>query len=111
LQLSVETRQSGDITIVHCEGRVVFRDEAVVLSRVAKAALGDSQEVIIDLGSVLDMDSAGLGELVFLHMAAEDQGRRLKLAGANSMLRELFSLTRLASIFETFPSVEAALAT
>jgi anti-anti-sigma regulatory factor len=44
-------------------------------------------------------------------MAAEDQGRRLKLAGANSMLRELFSLTRLASIFETFPSVEAALAT
>jgi anti-sigma B factor antagonist len=110
LELSVETRQSGDITIVHCEGRVVFRDEAVVLSRVAKAALGDSQEVIIDLGSVLDMDSAGLGELVFLHMAAEDQGRRLKLAGANSLVSELFGLTRLSSVFESFPSVEAALA-
>jgi anti-sigma B factor antagonist len=110
LKLSVETRQSGDITIVHCEGRVVYRDEAVILSRVVKAALGDSQEVIIDLAHVLDMDSAGLGELVFLHMAAEDQGRRLKLAGANAQVQELFDLTRLSSIFQTFSSVNDALA-
>lgn len=110
MKLSVETRQSGDITIVHCEGRVVYRDEAVVLSRVVKAALIDSQEVIVDLGKVQDMDSAGLGELVFLHMAAEDQGRRLKLAGANSLVTELFDLTRLASIFQSFPNVESALA-
>jgi anti-sigma B factor antagonist len=109
LKLSVETRQSGDITIVHCEGRVVYRDEAVILSRVVKAALIDAQEVIVDLGKVQDMDSAGLGELVFLHMAAEDQGRRLKLAGANSLVTELFDLTRLASIFESFPSVEDAI--
>lgn len=110
LKLSVETRQSGDITIVHCEGRVVYRDEALILARVVKATLGDSQEVIIDLGGVLDMDSAGLGELVFLHMAAEDQGRRLKLAGANVQVSELFELTRLSSIFQTFPSVADALA-
>jgi anti-sigma B factor antagonist len=109
LKLSVETRQSGDVTIVHCEGRVVYRDEAVILARVVKAALGDSQEVIVDLQNVLDMDSAGLGELVFLHMAAEDQGRRLKLAGANSLVNELFELTRLSSIFQTFPTVEDAL--
>lgn len=110
MKLSVETRQSGDITIVHCEGRVVYRDEAIILSRVVKAALGDSQEVIIDLTSVLDMDSAGLGELVFLQMAAEDQGRRLKLAGANSLVTELFELTRLSSIFQIFASLEDALA-
>ncbi len=110
MKLSVEARQSGDITIGHCEGRVVYRDEALILARVVKATLGDSQEVIIDLGGVLDMDSAGLGELVFLHMAAEDQGRRLKLAGANVQVSELFELTRLSSIFQTFPSVADALA-
>jgi anti-anti-sigma factor len=88
----------------------VYRDEALILARVVKATLGDSQEVIIDLGGVLDMDSAGLGELVFLHMAAEDQGRRLKLAGANVQVSELFELTRLSSIFQTFPSVADALA-
>lgn len=110
MNLSLETRQLGDITIIHCEGRVVYRDEAIILSRVVKAALGDSQEVIIDLANVLDMDSAGLGEFVFLHMAAADQGRRLKLAGANSMVNELFDLTRLSSLFQTFPTVEDALA-
>ena len=110
MKLSVETRQSGDIAIVRCEGRVVYRDEAAILSRVVKAALGDSQEVIIDFGNVLDMDSAGLGELVFLHMAAEDQGRRLKLAAANAMVSELLELTRLAPLFQMFPTVEDALA-
>ena len=63
MKLSVETRQTGDITIVHCEGRVVYRDEAVVLARVVKAV--DPQEVIVDLANIPDMDSAGLGELVF----------------------------------------------
>ena len=111
MKLSVETRQSGDITIIHCQGRVVYRDEAVVLSRVAKAALIDSQEVIVELGKVTFMDSAGLGELVFLHMAAEEQGRRLKLAAASPLVSELFELTRLSSIFAMFPTLEDALDT
>jgi len=110
LKLSVETRQSGDVTIVRCEGRVVYRDEAAILSRVVKAALVDSQEVIIDFANVLYMDSAGLGELVFLHMAAEDQGRRLKLAAVNSLVTELLELTRLSPLFQTFRNVKDALA-
>ena len=77
MKLSVETRQSGDITIIHCEGRVVYRDEAVVLSRVAKAALVDSQEVIIDLGKVTFMDSAGLGDsLDGTHRSVQHGGGR-----------------------------------
>src|SRR5580658_2148770 len=31
LKLSLETRNSGDVMIVHCQGRIVYRDEAASL--------------------------------------------------------------------------------
>src|SRR5258708_38929093 len=31
LKLSLETRNRGDILIVHCQGRIVYRDEASAL--------------------------------------------------------------------------------
>ena len=33
LKLSLETRYRGDVLIVHCQGRIVYRDEAVALSK------------------------------------------------------------------------------
>jgi len=33
LKLSLETRNRGDVIVVHCQGRIVYRDEAAALSR------------------------------------------------------------------------------
>ena len=33
LKLSLETRNCGDVMIVYCQGRIVYRDEAAALSR------------------------------------------------------------------------------
>jgi hypothetical protein len=32
LKLTLETRNHGDVIIVYCQGRIVFRDEAIALS-------------------------------------------------------------------------------
>ena len=46
LKLSLETRQVGDVIIVHCEGRIVYRDEAAALTRVVMEALQHTREVV-----------------------------------------------------------------
>jgi len=61
--------------IIHCEGRIVYRDEAAALSRVVGEALQDTREVILDFEGVESLDSAGLGELVLAHISAEGQAR------------------------------------
>src|SRR5579864_2789324 len=33
LKLSLETRNRGDVIVVHCQGRIVYRDEAAALDR------------------------------------------------------------------------------
>jgi anti-sigma B factor antagonist len=110
LKLSLETRRLGDVVVVHCEGRIVFRDEATALSRVAVEALQTAKEVILDLEGVDRIDSAGLGELVFVYVSAEGFGRTVKLAGPNPRVRALLDLTNLSSVFEICPSLAAALA-
>ena len=74
MKLSLETRHLGDVIVVHCEGRIVYRDEAAALTRVATAALQNTREVVLDLEGVQRIDSAGLGELVLDPMAAEATG-------------------------------------
>jgi anti-anti-sigma regulatory factor len=57
------------------------------------------------------MDSAGLGELVLLHMWAESEGETVKLVGANAHVRELLETTNLSSLFEIHSSLAGALGT
>jgi anti-sigma B factor antagonist len=109
LELILESRQAGDVTVVHCRGRMVYREEAVAVSRAVCEALQESREVILDLGGVQNVDSAGLGELVVAHVSAEEQGKTVKVVGANRAISELLELTNLSYVFELYPNLAAAL--
>lgn len=108
LKLSLETRNSGDVVIVHCQGRIVYRDEAAALSRVAGEALQGGSKLVLDLSGVSAMDSAGIGELALLQTWAQERNANLKCAGANDLVRTLLDLTNLDSVVEVHPSVESA---
>jgi ABC-type transporter Mla MlaB component len=76
LNLSLECRQSGGIIVIHCAGRIVYREEAAALSRKVGKALRHTREVVLDLAGVGRLDSAGLGGLVLVHNSAESKARR-----------------------------------
>ena len=109
MKLSLETRQVGDVIIVHCEGRIVYRDEAAALTRVVTEALEHTREVILDLEGVERIDSAGLGELVLIRLSAEANGSTLKLAAPSARVRALLDLTHLSSVLEVHDSLAEAL--
>jgi anti-anti-sigma factor len=109
LKLSLETRNCGDVIIVHCQGRIVYRDEAAALSRVVGEVLLQTKNVVLDLSGVSSMDSAGIGELALLQTWAQEKNANLKCAGANSLVRTLLDLTNLDSVLEVHPSLDAAL--
>jgi anti-anti-sigma factor len=109
LKLSVETRNQGDVIIVHCQGRIVYRDEAAALSRVVGEILHKGTKLVLELSGVSSMDSAGIGELALLQTWAQDRKAELKCAGANSTVRTLLDLTNLDSVLEVHPTLDAAL--
>jgi anti-anti-sigma factor len=110
LKLSLETRNRGDVMIVHCQGRIVYRDEAAALSRLVGEFLENRGKVVLDLSGVSSIDSAGIGELAYLYTRARSQNAELKCASPTPFVRDLLDLTNLDSVLEIHPSVGEALA-
>lgn len=109
LKLSLETRNRGGVMIVHCHGRIVYRDEAAALSRLVGEVLQHARKLILDLSGVSAMDSAGIGELALLQSWAQGNNAGLKCAGPNPFVRNLLELTNLDSVLEIHGSVDEAL--
>lgn len=109
MKLSLETRNLGDVMIVHCQGRIVYREEAAALSRLAGDVMQHARKVILDLSGVTSIDSAGIGELALLYTIAQARNVELKCAGPNSLVRTLLELTNLDTVLEIYASVEDAM--
>jgi anti-anti-sigma factor len=109
LKLSLETRNHGDVIVVHCQGRIVYRDEAAALSRLVGEILQHASKLVLDLSGVNSMDSAGIGELALVQTWAQGKNVNLKCAGPNSLVSNLLDLTHLDRVIDVHPSVEDAI--
>ena len=58
LKLSLEARNHGEVVVVHCHGRIVYRYEAAALSRVVGEMLHDRSKLVLELSGVRSIDSA-----------------------------------------------------
>ncbi|HEY3973918.1 MAG TPA: STAS domain-containing protein [Candidatus Sulfotelmatobacter sp.] len=109
MKLSLETRNHGNVIIVHCQGRIVYREEAAALSTVVGEALQQTRTLVLDLSGVSSIDSAGIGELALLQTWAQRVSVSLKCAAPTPLVSALLELTNLDSVLEIHPSVDAAL--
>jgi anti-anti-sigma factor len=96
--------------VLHCQGRLIFRNEAPSLSEIAAEVLPITGRMVVDLAGVEAVDSASLGEMVLMQMWANAAGYTLKFASPSTPVRHLFEITNLASIFDVYNSVPEAVA-
>jgi anti-sigma B factor antagonist len=68
------------------------------------------RKLLLDLGDVSYVDSAGLGQLVQVHATTTRQGGSLKLLNVTKRLRDLLVVTKLLVVFDAFDSEAEALA-
>jgi anti-anti-sigma factor len=109
LKLSLEARNRGDVIVVHCQGRIVYRDEVAALSRMVGDILQNASKVVLELSGVSVIDSAGIGGLALLQSWAQEKNATLKCAGANSLVRTMLGLTNLDTVIEVHASLESAI--
>src|SRR4029077_17801174 len=66
VKLNLEIRETNDVTVIYCQGRIAYRNEAVALSNKGADLLPATREMVIERSGVEMIDSAGLGELVVI---------------------------------------------
>ncbi len=99
--LEVSTTRTGDQTTVVCTGRIVG-ETAKELSSEVRAAISDSEAIVVDLSNVSYMDSSGLGTLVTLYISAKRARKTFKLVKLSDRVAELLRITKLASVFDGY---------
>ena len=108
LRLSVESRVMEEFAVISCKGRIAYGMEAAALSGEIAELAPQTRRVVIDLSGVEMIDAAGLGELVSVAVAAQASGCSITLAAPDDFIRHLLELTKLTSVFEVHPTLEAA---
>jgi anti-anti-sigma factor len=102
LTITIENR--GEITTLHCIGRIVRGAETAIL---CSAVQHVGRHVVLDLARVDAVDAAGIGALVSLQAA----GVYLTLMNPTEQVRAVLKAAKLDSIFEIYESQSTAVTT
>jgi len=111
MTLKIETRQADGVSIMSCQGRIVFGEEAAALRENLKQVLSSTRQVVLNLAGVSYIDSGGLGTLVGVYSSARAAGAEIKLTGLGQRLRDVLQITKLVTVFEVYDSEQEAIAT
>jgi anti-anti-sigma factor len=109
VQLHFETRSYGDVAVLDCSGRLVYREEAQALCDRVAELLRAYRSVVVNLGGVNVMDGAGLGSLVSCVEKAHEMGRNVTWYGLQGNVRKLVDLTRLSRVLDVFETESQAI--
>jgi anti-sigma B factor antagonist len=108
MELSLETREVGQVTIVRCNGRIVSGLESESLRTHVAWLLRDRRAIVLHLGDVVFVDSSGLGTIVRSLTSVRQKGGDLKLCNVPEHTRKILGLTNLNRLFDTYESEESA---
>ena len=102
-KLAIDERQSGDVAVVTLRGEITLDDGDLKFGRCIDGLLKKGQsKILVDLGGVTYIDSAGVGMMVFEYKAAHGNGGALKLLNLTGHSNRLLSSVKLKTVFEIF---------
>ncbi len=109
MSLKAEVRHKGDVAIVDLAGRITLGEGSGLLRTTIKDLVTDgNKNLLLNLGNVTYIDSAGLGEIIGSYATATNKGGHVKLLNVQSKVRDLLQLTKLYTVFATFDDEDEA---
>jgi anti-sigma B factor antagonist len=103
-------RKVGEVAVVDLSGRITLGDgSGTVRETVRNLTNQGNKYILLNLGEVSYIDSAGLGELVGSYASITNQGGQIKLLNAQGKVRDVLQVTKLYTVFENFTDEAAAI--
>src|SRR5687767_3736540 len=108
--MEIAERKVSDVTILDLTGKMTLGEGDEMLKQTINNLLAAGQmKLVLNLGGVPYIDSAGLGEVVRTHTTVSRQGGSLKLLNLTKRIEDLLSITKLLTVFDTYDSEAEAI--
>ncbi len=110
MDLSLETRQADDVTIVSVGGEIDVYTAPKLRDKITELVGAGQYHLVIDMESVEFLDSTGLGVLVGGLKKVRAHDGAMEIVCNQDRLLKIFRITGLAKVFTIHDSEAAALA-
>ncbi len=111
MSLKISQRTVGEVTVLDLSGKITIGEGSVQLREAVKKLLeAGTKKILLNLGDVSYVDSSGIGELVSSFTTVKNQQGALKLLNLTKKIQDLLMITKLLTVFETFDTEDAAIA-
>ena len=108
--MDIKERVVGGVSILDISGKIVLGEGDGQVRERIKDLLADGQrKILLNLGDVSYIDSAGLGALISSYTTTKREGGQLKLVNLTRRIQDLLAITKLITVFETFDNEKDAM--
>ena len=110
MSFSLNTRKVDGVVVVDMTGRLAAGEAVLLLRNTVRRFVEDgTRKFVLNLGDVSHIDSSGLGELVTTYTTIRNRQGDVKLSRLNSRVRDLLSLTKLVTVFDSYEDEQKAI--
>ena len=100
-----------DISVIEISGRLGLGNTLLSIEAAIRKLIDNGvRKIIVDIAGLNYIDSAGIGMLVSCHGHMGHQGGRLRIAGAQGLVRESFDIVHIGLIVPLDPDAIVAAA-
>jgi anti-sigma B factor antagonist len=101
--MQIDERKIGNVTILDLKGKLTLGDgDELLRSKINGLVQAGAKQIVLNLGQVPYIDSAGLGEVVRTYTTVKKQDGTLKLLNLTKRIQDLLMITKLLTVFDTF---------
>lgn len=111
--MDIKNKTYSDILVVSPVGRIDHANSEDFRNGMApfvERCTRGGERIVLDLGGVDYISSAGLRCFMLAEKQAKAQGGTIVVAAMQPVVKEIFEISRFTLVFETFDTVQAALA-
>jgi len=103
--MDIKERVVDGVSVLDLTGKIVLGEGDGQIRDRIKDLLADGQrKILLNLGDITYIDSAGLGALISSYTTTKREGGQLRLVNLTKRITDLLSITKLLTIFETYDS-------
>ena len=103
--MKIQERVLENVVVVDLNGKLTIGEgDALLREKVDSLIQQGHTNLLLNLGEVPYVDSAGLGEIVRTFTTVKHQGGTLKLVNLTKRIKDLLTITKLLTVFDTYDS-------
>lgn len=105
----MNARKQKGALIISLKGEMVLGREHFVLMKRVIQDLKTENRIVVDMGKVTKLDSAGVGELVAVKMACKERGAQVHLANFDDHVGKVLQMALIHKIIPSFGTQKEAI--